>query len=96
MKENRFRIVIPGILVLGVLFLGFLFVNNDIGVSATKIEADIRSSQKITADWNVEGSVSDSMAAFISYPQDKTDHTFSVYVNRPGFSFGYFSVEEET
>ena len=24
-----------------------------------------------------------SMAAFISYPQDKTDHTFSVYVNRP-------------
>ena len=90
MKENRFRIVIPGILVLGVLFLGFLFVNNDIGVSATKIEADIRSSQKITVDWNVEGSVSDSMAAFISYPQDKTDHTFSVYVNRPGFSFGYF------
>ena len=30
------------------------------------------------------------MAAFISYPQDKTDHTFSVYVNRPGLSFGYF------
>ena len=30
------------------------------------------------------------MAAFISYPEDKTDHTFSVYVNRPGFSFGYF------
>ena len=26
----------------------------------------------------------------ISYPQDKTDHTFSVYVNRPGLSFGYF------
>ena len=30
------------------------------------------------------------MAAFISYPLDKTDHTFSVYVNRPGLSFGYF------
>ena len=30
------------------------------------------------------------MAAYISYPQDKTDHTFSVYVNRPGLSFGYF------
>ena len=35
-------------------------------------------------------SISDTMAAFISYPQDKTDHTFSVYVNRPGLSFGYF------
>ena len=38
----------------------------------------------------VDGSISDTMAAFISYPQDKTDHTFSVYVNRPGLSFGYF------
>ena len=26
----------------------------------------------------------------ISYPQDRSDHTFSVYVNRPGLSFGYF------
>ena len=30
------------------------------------------------------------MAAYISYPQDRSDHTFSVYVNRPGLSFGYF------
>ena len=34
--------------------------------------------------------VSDTMAAYISYPQDRSDHTFSVYVNRPGLSFGYF------
>ena len=26
----------------------------------------------------------------ISYPQDLSDHSFSVYVNRPGLSFGYF------
>ena len=38
----------------------------------------------------MDGTVSDSVAAFISYPQDKSDHTYSVYVNRPGFSFGYF------
>ena len=30
------------------------------------------------------------MAAYISYPQDLSDHSFSVYVNRPGLSFGYF------
>ena len=41
-------------------------------------------------DWTVDGSVSDTMAAYISYPQDMSDHTFSVYVNRPGLSFGYF------
>ncbi len=46
--------------------------------------------QKIPEDWIVEGDVSDTMAAYISYPQDRSDHTFSVYVNRPGLSFGYF------
>ena len=40
-------------------------------------------------DWIVDGSVSDTMAVFISYPQDKSDHTFSIYVNRSGLSFGY-------
>ena len=58
--------------------------------NANSLEADIRQSQKILDDWIVDGSISDTMAAFISYPQDKTDHTFSVYVNRPGLSFGYF------
>lgn len=73
-----------------VLLLGFLYADNVIGKTANSLEADIRLSQKISDDWNVDGSISDTMAAFISYPQDKTDHTFSVYVNRPGLSFGYF------
>ena len=30
------------------------------------------------------------MIALIFYPADKSDHIFSVYVNRPGLSFGYF------
>jgi len=74
----------------GALAVGVLYFNNDIGVTANRLEADVRSSQKITEDWNVDGSISDTMAAFISYPQDRKDHTFSVYVNRPGLSFGYF------
>lgn len=89
-KVKLFGIIISGILLVFVLLIGFLYINNDIGVTANKLEADIRSSQKIMDDWTVEGSVSDTMAAFISYPQDKTDHTFSVYVNRSGLSFGYF------
>ena len=62
----------------------------EIGVTSSKLEADIRSSQKIKDDWTVDGSVSSTMAAYISYPQDLSDHSFSVYVNRPGLSFGYF------
>ena len=79
-----------GVVLTCALFFGFLFGNNDIGKTANSLETDIRSSQKISDDWIVDGSISDAMAAFISYPQDKTDHTFSVYVNRPGLSFGYF------
>lgn len=73
-----------------VIFLVFLYANSNIGITANSLESDIRSSQKIADDWVVDGNVSDTMAAYISYPQDKTDHTFSVYVNRSGLSFGYF------
>ena len=79
-----------GILVVCILFVCFLYTNNEIGVTSSKLEADIRSSQKIKDDWTVDGSVSSTMAAYISYPQDLSDHSFSVYVNRPGLSFGYF------
>ena len=82
--------ILLGVVLACVLFFGFLYANNDIGKAADSLEADIRLSQKILDDWTVDGSISDTMAAFISYPQDKTDHTFSVYVNRPGLSFGYF------
>ena len=82
--------ILLGVVLACALFFGFLYGNNDIGKTANSLENDIRSSQKISDDWIVDGSLSDAMAAFISYPQDKTDHTYSVYVNRPGLSFGYF------
>ena len=78
------------ILLVIVVFVGFLYFRNDIGVPKSKLESNVRTSQKINNDWLVQKDISDSMAAFISYPEDKSDHTFSVYVNRPGLSFGYF------
>ena len=89
MKKIVLKTVI-GILLVCSLFVGFLYISSDIGIASGNPETDIRSSQKIKEDWAIDGSVSDTMAAYISYPQDKSDHTFSVYVNRPGLSFGYF------
>ena len=82
--KKKLPIILLGVILACVLVFGFLYANNDIGKTANSLEADILD------DWIVDGSISDTMAAFISYPQDKTDHTFSVYVNRPGLSFGYF------
>ena len=97
MKKHLPKIFLIPIFVL-TLFLGFRFANSDIGASiqfdpgipASRLEADIRKEQKIPDTWTVEGNVSDTMAAFISYPKDKATHVFSVYVNRPGLSAGYF------
>lgn len=89
MKKVLPKILLGVVLVCGLFFV-FLYANNDIGITANNLESDIRSSQKIADDWTTDGSVSETIAAYISYPQDKTDHTFSVYVNRSGLSFGYF------
>ena len=88
--KKRFLKIMIRIVFICILFVGFLYANDDIGVTSTNLEADIRSSQKIKDDWTLDGSVSNTMAAYISYPQDMSGHTFSVYVNRPGLSFGYF------
>ena len=62
MKKIFLKIVI-GVVLVCILFVCFLYTNNEIGVTSSKLETDIRSSQKIKDDWTVDGSVSSTMAA---------------------------------
>lgn len=94
--KNRFLKIVIGIVFVCILFVGYLYANNDIGMTSTNLEADIRSSQKIKDDWTLDGSVSNTMAAYISYPQDMSDHIFSVYSIVRDFPSDIFSVEVET
>ena len=93
--ENRvYKIIklilcISLILIFGVFF-GCYYLTNYIGVQRSKLEADIRLQQKIESDWTVDGTASNMMAAFISYPDDMSDHTCSVYIKRELPSLGYF------
>ena len=82
--------VLPKIILCIVLVCVLFTVFDNIGVSADNLEKDIRSSQSINEDWTVDGKVGNTMAAFISYPKNNSDHTFSVYVKHSGISFGYF------
>ena len=54
------------------------------------LKEDIRSSQRVKDTWIMEGDISDTMAAYISFSKDKSDYIYSVYVKHPGLSFGYF------
>ena len=93
--ENRvYKIIklilcISLILIFGVFF-GCYYLTNYIGVQRSKLEADIRLQQKIEPDWTVVGNASDMIAAFISYPDDMSHHTFSVYIKRERPYLGYF------
>lgn len=76
-------------IVCGVVF-GWLFSSGNIGIPKSALINNIYTSQKISRDWTVVGEASNEMAAYISYPEDHSDHVFSIYINRPGLSFGYF------
>lgn len=78
-------------IIIGCVFLAAaVYMTGIFGVPSFWLEKDIRSSQKISDDWTVEGTVSDQMAIYLSYPEDRSDCTYSFYLNRPGLSFGYF------
>ena len=81
--KKKLPIILLGVILACVLVFGFLYANNDIGKTANSLEADIRQSQKILDDWIVDGSISDTMAAFISYPQDKTDPVSYTHLTLP-------------
>lgn len=68
----------------------FLFFNNDIGIPKSTIEKDARNSQNIKDNWQVAKDITKNMSIMVFYPNDLSDHTFSIYVNRPRLSFGYF------
>ena len=87
--KSPFKILF-GICAIGMMFIIINFIVNDIGVSKANIEADIQVQQYLTDDWITLGEISDEMAAYISYSPDKSDYTYSLYINPSGLSIGYF------
>lgn len=61
-----------------------------IGVTKNNLERNARKSQKIDDSWQVSKSVTDTLGVLLFYKEDSNDFTYSIYLNREGFSFGYF------
>ncbi len=73
-----------------IFVFGFFFIRDNVGVSAEKLEADARKSQRINEEWLVSKSVSDEIAVMVFYPESTDDHVFSVYAKEDSLSYGYF------
>lgn len=80
---------VSAVLIVILICVCLLFVY-PIGNNKSNIEKDARNSQQIEDNWQVAKDTTDTMSAMIFYPEDQSDHTYSIYVNPPGLSFGYF------
>ena len=90
MKNKSILKILITLLCLVVIVVIGLFATHNIGIPESRIEQDIRKNSHIDTSWKITGEASDTFAAYISYPENQSDYSFSVYVNRPGISFGYF------
>ena len=81
---------------LGIAFLVtlslFIFIKSTsvIGITAGNLEKDARVSQKIDDNWDVSKSTTKHIGAMLFYNNTHDEFIFSIYLNRPDFSFGYF------
>ena len=87
--KSPFKILF-GICAISMMLIIINFIVNDIGVSESNIVADIQVQQYLPDDWITLGEISDEMVAYISYSPDKSDYTYSLYINPSGLSIGYF------
>lgn len=86
-----FRRLIPLLALVLVLAAGVLLLSDVVGVPSSKLEEEARFSHKIDADWPCTVSdPTDEVAAVLFYSPELDDFTYSIYINRPGFSFGWF------
>lgn len=60
------------------------------GVTKSGLEKDARESMKVDNTWESVQAVNEDLSAMLFYGPEQTGYTYAVYLNRDGFSFGYF------
>jgi hypothetical protein len=89
MTQKTTKTVIGGV-ICALIALIIIRTSGIVGVSANKVERDARKAHKISNAWEISQAINYNLCAMIFYNEALDDHTFSIYVNRNGFSFGYF------
>lgn len=80
-----------GLILLLILFIFTVLRSSSvIGVTTKHLEQDARKSHRINNSWEVSQSVNKKIGAMVFYNDLRDSYIFSIYLNHPGFSFGYF------
>jgi hypothetical protein len=88
MKENKNLIIF---LIFMILVLGLLLdIYGVIGTRKNGLEYNARKSQSIEDSWVSIKDTNNDMAALLFYDKALDEHTYAIYLNKPGFSYGYF------
>jgi len=88
--------ILVGIVV--IILLAFLIVwKADIfGVSESRLEEDAREKQKIESSWEVTRAINEDICAMLFCGTERKEYAYSIYLSRPGMSYGYFFAQGGT
>lgn len=75
-----------------ILLLAILIVvqSDVLGVTGGHVEEEMRKSMQIDERWEAARSELKNICALLLYSPEQDDYTYAVYLNKNGFSFGYF------
>lgn len=86
-KPSSLWIVIA-LVILAIVMVFFVLCNHTV-ISKGKIEQDARKFHNIDSDWISIQQTTDNISAMIFYPDDMSDHIYSIYLKQPNTFAGY-------
>ncbi len=87
MKKEIFGSLVMIVFLGGIMFLPALL--NSFGTSEKNLLSYDIEMSKVPAGYESTMAANGDVAVTLHYNADKTDYDFSIYVNHPGFDFGY-------
>ena len=83
-------IIILSVLAVIIVVLSFCSVKHLLGVSKERVEAEARAFHNIDECWQCIQATNDDVYAMLFFPDDRSEHLYSIYTKNKGLSKGYF------
>ena len=90
MFKKRKSIIILSVFALIIVTLSFCLMMHLVGVSKEKTEAEARAFHNIDESWQCIQATNDDVYAMLFFPDDRSEHLYSIYTKHKGLSKGYF------